>query len=92
MFEGQPFGVGDGALSNPRHWRHLYNPFRPSWGEPYGEQAERMRAAVAAARDAAAGTRPSSSATSCPIWVARSTPSSAGSCTTRASGSAGSRA
>ncbi|MFZ0323396.1 MAG: histidine phosphatase family protein, partial [Actinomycetes bacterium] len=35
VFEGLTFGVGDGALSRPTHWKHLYNPFRPSWGEPY---------------------------------------------------------
>ena len=35
MFEGKSFGVGDGALRKPSAWRHLWNPFRPSWGEPY---------------------------------------------------------
>ncbi len=34
-FEGMRFAVGDGALRRPRHWMHLWNPFRPSWGEPY---------------------------------------------------------
>ena len=29
------FGAGASALRNPRLWRHLWNPFRPSWGEPY---------------------------------------------------------
>jgi broad specificity phosphatase PhoE len=33
----------------------LWNPFRPSWGEPYAEVAARMLAAIADARDAAAG-------------------------------------
>lgn len=33
-------------LTQPRHWRHLLNPLRPSWGEPYQEQVERMVAAV----------------------------------------------
>jgi broad specificity phosphatase PhoE len=54
-FEGKTFGVGDGSLRNPAVWRMLWNPFRPSWGEPYVEIAERVRAAIAAARDAAAG-------------------------------------
>src|SRR5208282_1434339 len=49
-FEGMRFGVGDGALRQPRHWIYLWNPFRPSWGEPYREVAARMLAAV---RDAA---------------------------------------
>jgi broad specificity phosphatase PhoE len=55
FFEGKTFGVGDGSLKNPSVWRHLWNPFRPSWGEPYAEVAARVLAAVADARDAAAG-------------------------------------
>jgi broad specificity phosphatase PhoE len=55
FFEGKTFGVGDGSLRNPSVWRHLWNPFRPSWGEPYAEVAARMLAAIADARDAAAG-------------------------------------
>ena len=34
-FEGRTFGRGNNALRNPLLWRHLYNPFKPSWGEPY---------------------------------------------------------
>jgi broad specificity phosphatase PhoE len=55
FFEGKTFGVGDGSLRNPSVWRHLWNPFRPSWGEPYAEVAARVLAAVADARDAAVG-------------------------------------
>jgi broad specificity phosphatase PhoE len=55
FFEGKTFGVGDGSLKNPSVWRHLWNPFRPSWGEPYVEVAARVLAAVADARDAAVG-------------------------------------
>ncbi|MCU1678934.1 MAG: phosphoglycerate mutase [Frankiales bacterium] len=55
VFEGLTFGVGDGSLRRPTHWKHLRNPIRPSWGEPYVELAARMRAAVEAARDAATG-------------------------------------
>lgn len=51
VFDGQRVGVGDGVLRNPRWWPKLWNPFRPSWGEPYRELAVRMLAAVAAARD-----------------------------------------
>jgi broad specificity phosphatase PhoE len=54
-FEGKTFGVGDGSLRNPVVWRVLWNPFRPSWGEPYVEIAARVRAAIVDARDAAAG-------------------------------------
>jgi broad specificity phosphatase PhoE len=55
LFEGKRFGPGDGLWRHRRYWHYLRNPMRPSWGEPYAEQARRMFAAVAAARDAAAG-------------------------------------
>jgi broad specificity phosphatase PhoE len=55
VFEGKTFGVGDGSLKNPSIWRYLWNPFRPSWGEPYTEVASRVLSAVADARVAAAG-------------------------------------
>jgi broad specificity phosphatase PhoE len=54
-FEGKTFGVGDGSLRRPSVWIQLRNPFRPSWGEPYVEVAQRVAAAVADARDAAEG-------------------------------------
>lgn len=54
-FEGLTFGRGAGAPYRPEHWKYLRNPLRPSWGEPYTEIADRMIAAVARARDAAAG-------------------------------------
>lgn len=46
VFEGTHVGVGDGVLSRPGTYRHLLNPFRPSWGEPYEEVADRVLAAV----------------------------------------------
>lgn len=54
-FEGKTVGVGDGSLANPAVWRYLWNPFRPSWGEPYTEVAARVLGAVSAARLAATG-------------------------------------
>lgn len=71
IFEGLTFGVGDGALTRPRHWRHLRNPFRPSWGEPYREQALRVLGAMAAARDAARGREAVLVSHQLPIWVTR---------------------
>ena len=41
-FEGLRVAVGDGALRQPRYWPRLYNPFLPSWGEPYLLIAHRM--------------------------------------------------
>lgn len=70
-FEGKQFGVGDGALRNPRTWRHLWNPFKPSWGEPYKEVAARMIAAVHDARDAARGHEAVIVSHQLPIWTTR---------------------
>lgn len=55
VFEGLKVSVGDGALSRPRHWPKLRDPFTPSWGEPYIQLAHRMLAAANQARDAARG-------------------------------------
>ena len=55
VFEGLTVGVGDGSLRRPRYWRHLVNPFRPSWGEPYVEVVARMNGAVIAAAERADG-------------------------------------
>lgn len=70
-FEGMTFGVGDGALHHPRHWKYLYNPFLPSWGEPYRHIAKRMLLAAGAARDAARGHEAVCVSHQLPIWVAR---------------------
>ncbi|MDQ6650011.1 MAG: histidine phosphatase family protein [Actinomycetota bacterium] len=51
--EGEPVGMGRDVLAHPRYWRHLTNPLRPSWGEPYAEVAARMLAAATSARDLA---------------------------------------
>jgi broad specificity phosphatase PhoE len=71
VFEGKRFGVGDGALRKPSAWRHLWNPFRPSWGEPYKEIVERMMAAVHAAREAATGHEAVLVSHQLPIWTTR---------------------
>ena len=55
IFEGKRVSPGDGALRDPRNWKYLINPIRPSWGEPYKEVATRMRRALDAARVKAAG-------------------------------------
>ena len=70
-FEGKTFGVGDGSLRRPAHWPFLWNPFRPSWGEPYREQVARMLAGIATARDAAAGHEAVMVSHQLPIWVTR---------------------
>lgn len=70
-FEGLTFGVGDGSLKRPAHWRHLYNPFKPSWGEPYREQVDRMTAALHSARDAARGREAILVSHQLPVWITR---------------------
>ena len=71
LFEGTAISVGDGTLRNPRHWPKLYNPFRPSWGEPYREIASRMLAAAHRARDRAAGHEAVCVSHQLPIWTLR---------------------
>ncbi|RPF22987.1 histidine phosphatase family protein [Myceligenerans xiligouense] len=70
-FEGKRFGVGDGALSRPAHWPYLWNPFRPSWGEPYTEQVLRMRGAIETARQAAEGHEAVLVSHQLPVWLTR---------------------
>ena len=70
-FQGMTFGVGDGSLRHPRHWPRLLNPFRPSWGEPYREQVDRMLAAVDTARELASGHEAVVVSHQLPIWVTR---------------------
>ncbi|MGH3787838.1 MAG: histidine phosphatase family protein [Pseudonocardiaceae bacterium] len=71
VFEGAPVSVGDGMLRDPRHWPKLYNPFRPSWGEPYRDIASRMLAAAYRAREHAAGHEAVCVSHQLPIWTLR---------------------
>jgi broad specificity phosphatase PhoE len=70
-FEGKRFAPGDNALRRPSSWLKLYNPLRPSWGEPYKEIAARMMAAVHDARVAAAGHEAVVVSHQLPIWTTR---------------------
>jgi broad specificity phosphatase PhoE len=72
QFEGQAFGVGDGALRKPSAWKLLYNPFRPSWGEPYKDIVVRMLAAMHDAREAATGHEALVVSHQLPVWIVRS--------------------
>jgi broad specificity phosphatase PhoE len=72
IFEGKSFELGSGVLKHPSSWRHLYNPWKPSWGEPYEEQINRMLAAVFAARKAANGKDAIVVSHQLPIWILRS--------------------
>lgn len=70
-FEGKHFGVGDGVLRRPATWLTLRDPFTPSWGEPYRDIAQRVVAALFAARDAARGHEAVCVSHQSPIWLVR---------------------
>jgi len=72
IFEGKSFEPGSGILKHPSAWRHLYNPWKPSWGEPYEEQINRMLAAIFAANKAANGKDAIVVSHQLPIWILRS--------------------
>ena len=71
FFEGKRVSVGDGALADPRHWWALRDPITPSWGEPYLQIAQRMFAALQAARVAAEGHEAVCVSHQLPIWTLR---------------------
>ena len=54
-FEGGTVEFGPSLLLHPKTWPWIYNPFLPSWGEPFSQVAARMISAVDAAWDAADG-------------------------------------
>lgn len=71
IFEGQPFDVQRSILRQPHVWTKLWNPLRPSWGEPYKQVLARMWAAVQDARVAAAGHEAVVVSHQLPIWITR---------------------
>jgi broad specificity phosphatase PhoE len=72
VFEGKKFELGSGVLRHPASWKHLYNPWKPSWGEPYEEQISRMLAAIFDANKAARGKDAIVVSHQLPIWILRS--------------------
>lgn len=72
VFEGKVFGASNKALRDPAMLRHVLNPLKPSWGEPYVDIAARMRAAIADAAEAAGpGGQALVVSHQLPIWIAR---------------------
>ena len=72
IFEGKKFELGSGVLKHPKSWRYLYNPWRPSWGEPYDQIINKMLKALFSARDAAGGKDAICVSHQLPIWILRS--------------------
>lgn len=72
-FEGRVFGSTNAPLRDLRMLRHVLNPFRPSWGEPYVQIAARMSAALQdAAGQAGEGGQALILSHQLPIWMLRS--------------------
>lgn len=72
IFEGKKFELGSGVLRHPSSWRYLYNPWKPSWGEPYDQLISRMLKGLFAARDSAGGKDAICVSHQLPIWILRS--------------------
>lgn len=70
-FAGKPFKIGSSLVYNPAAWLHLWNPIRPSWGEPYKQVAARMWASIEDARAEAEGHEAVLVSHQLPIWIAR---------------------
>ena len=71
VFEGGVVEVGPKILGHPHLWKHLRNPFRPSWGEDYDKVAARVLAAVADVAAAVAGREAILVSHQLPIYVTR---------------------
>jgi len=69
FFEGKTFAMG--TLRKPASWRYLWNPWRPSWGEPYKQVVARMVSAVNDARRAAEGHEAVIVSHQMPIYIVR---------------------
>jgi broad specificity phosphatase PhoE len=70
VLEGKTISLARLALS-PLNWRYLWNPFTPSWGEPYKQVAGRVWQVVERARDAARGHEAVCVSHQLPIWITR---------------------
>ncbi|MFC6079596.1 histidine phosphatase family protein [Sphaerisporangium aureirubrum] len=68
IFEGVALGA---MFRTPRHYRHFWNPGRPSWGEPYADIIRRMRGAIDDVRAEARGHEAVLVSHQLPIWTIR---------------------
>lgn len=69
-FRGLNLRGGKTIVSRPALWRFLRNPFRPSWGEPYVDIADRMLAAMWTAADSVDSGDVVIVSHQLPIWMA----------------------
>ena len=70
VLEGKSVSLASLAV-NPLNWKYLWNPFTPSWGEPYKQVAARVWQVVERARDTARGQEAVYVSHQLPIWVTR---------------------
>src|ERR1700744_775712 len=70
VLEGKSVSLASLAV-NPLNWKYLWNPFTPSWGEPYREVVARVRQVIDRAREAARGQEAVCVSHQLPIWVSR---------------------
>jgi broad specificity phosphatase PhoE len=70
VLEGKSVSLA-GLAVNPANWRYLWNPFLPSWGEPYTQVVARLRQVVDRARETARGREAVCVSHQLPIWVSR---------------------
>jgi broad specificity phosphatase PhoE len=70
VLEGKSVSLASLAV-NPMNWRYLWNPFQPSWGEPYTQVVTRLGQVIDRAREAARGREAVCVSHQLPIWVSR---------------------
>jgi broad specificity phosphatase PhoE len=70
VLEGKSVSLASLAV-NPLNWKYLWNPVRPSWGEPYTEVVARVRLVIDRAREAARGQEAVCVSHQLPVWVSR---------------------
>jgi broad specificity phosphatase PhoE len=70
VLEGKSVSLASLAM-NPLNWKYLWNPFTPSWGEPYQQIADRVRKVIDRARETARGQEAVCVSHQLPIWVSR---------------------
>lgn len=70
VLEGKSVSLASLAV-NPLNWKYLWNPFTPSWGEPYTQVVARIRQVIDRAREAARGQEVVCVSHQLPIWVSR---------------------
>ncbi|MEI8083430.1 MAG: histidine phosphatase family protein [Actinomycetes bacterium] len=71
VFEGKSVTMDNGAFKQPKNWKYLVNPMRPSWGEPYKAVEARMREVINDARDASRGHEILLVSHQLPVWTSR---------------------